>query len=206
MNFVHDNSLHLVDDEHSAYAFSDLLVTKKLLLAYQGHENEKPHLSCGPRACLMRDVLRRFGIGARTVQLFSDAHEEVQGHRLLEVFNPETQTWEVWDPDYRVTYVDALTKKSLDIMDILLADLEKILPKDGNTEGWKETNTVRLKEENYFRAVIFEGPGRQMLNSVAVINQQKFDINKAFSNGTTFRDWARKHYRDVRFILLPYPN
>ena len=154
----------------------------------------------------MRDVLTRFGIGARTVQLFSDAHKDVQGHRLVEVFNPETQTWEVWDPDHRVTYVDALTKKSLDTMDFLLGDLEKILPKDGNIEGWKETSTERLKEDNYFGAVMFEGPGRHVANSVVLINQEKFDINKAFSDGSTFKDWTRKHYRNVRIILLPYHN
>jgi hypothetical protein len=204
MAFVHDNSLHLIDDEHKAYAFNEVLVIKKLLLAYQGHENEKPHLSCGPRSCAMRDLLARFGIGARNVQLFSDAHKDVRGHRLLEVFNPETQTWEVWDPDYRVTYVDALTKKSLDIMDILLGDLDKIVPKDGHIEGWKETSTERLKEENYFGAFMFEGPGRKMVNSIVFINQEKFDINKAFSDGFTFEDWTRKTYRNVRLILLPY--
>jgi len=206
MEFVHDNSLHLVDDEHGAHAFNGLLVTQKLLLASQRHENERPHLSCGPRSCLMRDLLTRFGIAARTVQLFSDAHKDVQGHRLLEVFNPETQTWELWDPDYRVTYVDALTKKSLDTMDILLGDLEKVVPKDGNTEGWKETRTERLKEENYFGAVMLEGFGAQMLNSVGIINKEKFDINKAFSDGLTFKDWTRKNYRDARLILLPHHN
>jgi hypothetical protein len=206
MEFVHDNSLHLVDDEHKDYAFNDLVVSKKLLLAYQGHKSEKPHLSCGPRSCLMRDILRRFGIDARTIQLFSDAHKDVQGHRLLEVFNPETQSWEVWDPDHSVTYVDALTKKSLNIIDCLLGDLEKIMPKDGNIEGWKETSTERLKEENYFGAVMFEVPARQMANSVVLINREKFDINKAFSDGSTFMDWARKHYSNVRLILLPYHN
>jgi hypothetical protein len=206
MEFVHDNSLHLVDEEHGAYAFNELLVTNKLLLAYQGHENEKPHLSCGPRSCLMRDLLTRFGIGARIVQLFSDAHRDVKGHRLVEVFNPETQEWEVWDPDHRVTYVDALTRKSLDIMDILLVDLEKVVPKDGHIEGWKETGTAWLKEDNYFGSVMFEGPGRHVANSVVVINQERFDINKAFSDGSTFKDWTRKHYLNVRIILLPYHN
>lgn len=206
MEFVHDNSLHLVDDEHGAYAFNDVLVTKKLLLASQGHVDEKPHLSCGPRSCLMRDLLARLGIAARTIQLFSDAHEDVQGHRLLEVFNPETQIWELWDPDYRVTYVHALTKKSLDTMDILLGDLETVVPKDDKIEGWKETRTERLREDNYFGAVIFEGPGRHMVNSVGVINQEKFDIHKTFSDGLTFKDWTRKHYRDARLILLPHQN
>jgi hypothetical protein len=206
MEFVHDNSLHLIDDEHEAYAYNAPLVTGKLLLAYQGHENEKPHLSCGPRACVMRDLLKRFGIGARTIQLFSDAHKDVRGHRLLEVLNPETQTWEVWDPDHRVTYVDALTKKSLDIIDFLLGDPENIVPKDGKIEGWKETRTEWLKEGNYFWAVMFEGHGWQMPNSVVLINREKFDINKAFSNGSTFMDWARKHYSNVRLVVLPYHN
>jgi hypothetical protein len=204
--FVHDNSLHLVDDEHSAYAYDGPLVTKKLLLAYQGDANEKPHLSCGPRSCAMRDLLTRFRITARTIQLFSTAHKDVKGHRLLEVFNPEKQIWEVWDPDYRVTYVDALTKKSLDIMAILFGDLEKIMPKDGHIEGWKETRTEKLIKDNYFGAVLFEVPPQQIQYSVIIINQEKFDINKAFSDGSTFKDWTRKYYGNIRLILLPYHN
>jgi hypothetical protein len=206
MEFVHDNSLHLVDDEHSAYAYDGPLVTKKLLLAYQGQKNEKPHLSCGPRSCLTRDLLTRLGITSRPIQLFSTAHKDVQGHRLLEVFNPETQTWEVWDPDYRVTYVDALTKKSVDIMAILFGDLEKILPKDGNTEGWKETHTEELKEDNYFGAALFEVPPQQIQYSVIIINLEKFDIHKAVSDGLTFKDWTKKYYGNIRLILLRYRN
>lgn len=206
LNFVHNNSLHLIDDEHDAYAFNGFLMTKKLLLASQGHENEKPHLSCGPRAGLMVKILGHCGIHARTIQLFSDASKDVAGHRLVEVFNPETQTREVWDPDYRVTFVDAVTKKSLDIMDILLGDLEKIVPKDGNIEGWKETGTEKLKKDNYFGAVLFELPPQQVQYSVIVINQEKFDINKTFSDGSTFKDWKRKYFGNIRLILLPYHN
>ena len=151
MEFVHDNSSHLIDDEHRRYAFNIPIVVKKLLLTYYGQENEKPHLSCGPRSFVMREVLGCFGITSRLVQIFSDEYDHAKGHRLLEVFNQDEKEWEVWDPDYRVIYVDRYTKKPVDIMALVFGDINRIVPKNGIVKGWAETGTEDLREK-YFEA------------------------------------------------------
>jgi len=201
MEFVHNNSLHLIDEEHHKYAFYTPLVINKLLLAYQGHDSEKPHLSCGPRSYAMQAILNELGIFSRLVQIYSDEYENVRGHRLLEVFNPETQAWEAWDPDFRVTYVDRFTGRSVDIMTPIFGDKDNIIPRDGSIEGWRESKTEHLKK-GYFRAVLFES--NTMINSIIVVNQSTFDLDKKFSDGLTFREWAIKHYQHPRFIILPY--
>jgi hypothetical protein len=203
MEFVHNNSVHLIDEEHRKYAFDIPVVINKLILAYEGDGSEKPHLSCGPRSYAMREILTRFGIFSRLVQVFSDDYQELKGHRLLEVFNPETGSWEAWDPDYRVTYVDPESKKRLDIMEVIFGDKEKLVPQDGAIMGWEETKTVLLRE-HYFEAALFEGTNNGMNNSIIIINPHEFNLGKTFSDGLTLREWMLKHYLHPRFIILPY--
>jgi hypothetical protein len=211
MEFVHNNSVHLIDEEHRKYAF-DMplvlnklmpLVINKLLLAYQGHDSEKPHLSCGPRSYAMREILIRFGIISRLVQVFSDDYQQLKGHRLLEVFNPETESWEVWDPDFRVTFIDPDSKRRLDIMEIVFGDKEKVVPQDGAIMGWEETKTTHLRE-HYFEAVLFEGINIGIPNSILIINRHEFNLGKMLSDGLTLKEWMFKHYLHPRFITLPY--
>ncbi len=203
MEFVHDNSLHLIDSEHRKYAFNIPIVVNKLLLTYSGQENEKPHLSCGPSSYVMREILTRFGIISRLIQVYSDEYDNVQGHRILEVFNPQEKKWEIWDPDYRVTYVDRYSKKPVGIMDLVFGDMSKIVPRNGFVEGWKETGTERLRTD-YFKAFILESYTHGMINSTIIINKAKFNVNKIFSDGLTFEEWAVRHYQHPRFIVFPY--
>jgi len=203
MEFVHNNSVHLIDEEHRKYAFDIPVVINKLLLAYEGDDSEKPHLSCGPRSYAMREILTRFGIFSRLVQVFSDDYQEVKGHRLLEVFNPETESWEAWDPDYRVTYVDPDSKRRLDIMKIVFGDREKVVPQDGAIMGWEETKTALLRE-HYFEAALFESSNNGMANTIVIINRHEFNLGKTFSDGLTLKEWMFKHYLHPRFIILPY--
>ena len=203
MEFVYNNSVHLSDEEHHKYALNMPLVINKLLLVYQGHDSEKPHLSCGPRSYAMMEILFRFGIISRLVQVFSDDYQQVKGHRLLEVFNPETESWEAWDPDFRVTFIDPDSKRRLDIMEIVFGDKEKVVPQDGAIMGWEETKTTHLRE-HYFEAVLFEGINSGMANSIVIINRHEFNLGKTFSNGLTLKEWMFKHYLHPRFIILPY--
>ncbi|MBW2119894.1 MAG: hypothetical protein JRH09_18520 [Deltaproteobacteria bacterium] len=210
MEFVHDNSLHLIDCEHRKYAFDisvDIsVVVNKLLLEYNGQENKKPHLSCGPRSFVMREVLGCFGITSRLIQVYSDEYDNVQGHRILEVFNPQEKKWEIWDPDYRVTYVDRYTKKPVDIMALVFGDINRIVPKNGIVKGWEETATEHLRE-NYFKAFSLErfdqGIIEGTMNTTIIVNRAKFNIDKIFSDGLTFEEWAVRHYQHPRLIAFP---
>ncbi len=202
MEFVHNNSLHIIDEEHRKYAFNMPFVMNKLLFAYQGHDSEKPHLSCGPRSYAMRAILAHLSITSRPIQVYSDNSQEVQGHYMLEVFNPETESWEVWDPHFRVTYINSDSKRRLDIMTIIFGDKNKVVPQDRAIIGWKETKTEHLKE-HYFEAVLFENFIYGQLNSIIIINRHKFDLGKTFSDGLTFKEWAIKYYKHPRFIILP---
>lgn len=207
MQFVHDNSVHLVDSERKKYSIDIPLVIKQLLLAYTGQQNKRPQLSCGSHSFVMREVLNRFGIKSRLIQIFSDEYGNVRGHRMLEVFNPQEKKWEIWDPYYRVTYVDQYSKKRMDIVTLVFGDLDRIVPKNGVVKGWARTGTEDLRE-SYFEAFSLErfdkGIIEGTMNTTIIFNRTKFNINKIFSDGLTFQQWAVRHYQHPRFIVFPY--
>jgi hypothetical protein len=200
MAYVHNNSVHQIDNEHRNYAFNIPFILNKMYLASNGDIKERPHLSCGPRSHAMRAILNSFNIYSRLVQLYSDSHDTPLGHRLLEVFNPDRQLWETWDPDYGVTYVNYESKRPVDILTLVCSDKKKIIPVGLTGIGWKHTETEKLKNQ-YFKAVLFE-QDRGMTNAVIVVNRLRFDMGKIFSSGLRFEEWARKNYGFPRIIVV----
>jgi hypothetical protein len=200
MEYVHNNSLHLIDDEHRKYSGNIPHVLNKIYLASEGDVSEKPHLSCGPRAYAMKTILSQFNIYSRLVQIYSDEYETHEAHRLLEVYNPDNQSWETWDPDYGVTYIDRQTNNSVDILSLVFLDKENFIPVGVSGEGWKKTKTEVIRD-NYFESVLFETDGG-MTNAVIIVNTDLFNMEKVFSSGLTFNAWAKKHYSSPRIIQL----
>lgn len=201
MKYVHENSIHLIDDEHAKYAFKIPVVLNKLFLASSGNAAEKPHLSCGPRSLSMMTILREFNIYSRLVQVYSDDFEKVEGHRLLEVLNPATQVWETWDPDFGVRYVDREHETPVDIMTLVFSNRDNIIPIGLSEEGWVNTKTEHLKNK-FFKAALFEKEDG-MRDAIIIVNRNVFNMSKVFLSGYTFRAWTKKVYGNPRLILLP---
>ena len=204
VEFVHDNSLHLLDEEYIAYAFKTPYVLKRIMEKHRDDSRRAPHLSCGSRSLVAKEILGNMGIRARLVQVYSDYYPNVEGHRMLEIFNPETKSWEVWDPDYRVTYIDSVTSLRVDIMQLIRDRSMRVIPQSETGRGWalaSPSTDLEPKGLHYFKAVMFEGSGSP--TSVIVVNQLKFDMKKKFSDGLTFSEWAFKAYGTPRIILIP---
>lgn len=103
-NWVNTNSVHLIDDEHDSYAFHVPTAIKKLNEFNDG-TGSRPHLSCGPRAYAMKEILDAMGIESRIIDLFVIRENgRPDSHTLIEVFNTETCKWELQDPDFNVAY------------------------------------------------------------------------------------------------------
>lgn len=206
MRFVHENSSHIADDEYEIYSklnIKDSLpdIIRRLLLAYRGDERQKPHIMCGFRSYAMREILKQVNIFARLVNVYTDDFEAPAGHRLLEVLNPEGE-WELWDPDHNVCYVRSTNKKPVNVLNLLYEDLDNILPKRGNVIGWNETNTKYLKD-HYFEAVRFEGLYQDLPGSLILVNKDRFDVKKIFTNGMNFIEYTKTSYNNPRIVFLP---
>jgi len=102
-NWVNTNSVHLIDEEHDSYAFDVPQVTEKLWQRSAG-EIRSPHLSCGPRAYAMKEIVDAMGVQSRIIDIFAITDRVIRSHTLLEVFDRQQQLWIMQDPDFNVVY------------------------------------------------------------------------------------------------------
>jgi len=173
-----------------------------LLKAYESDStSEKIHLSCGLRSQLMKKILSQFNIYSHIVQFFSDQGTMIKGHRLLEVFNPETRAWELWDPDFRVTYINRNSGRSVDSVFFIFGDKKEIIPKNGEIKGWEATKTAHLRDD-FAGAVMFEKMRAASPGNLIIINKNQFDLNKIYSDGSTFKKFASTSLNVPRIILV----
>ena len=101
-NLVYKNSIKQMDQEHDSYAFNKQAVTKKLWQAIAGEA--KPHLSGGPRAYAMKDILSELNIQSRVVDVIYN--DGLKSHTVLEVYNQERYQWQTHDPDNNALFLD----------------------------------------------------------------------------------------------------
>ncbi|MFN8490932.1 MAG: hypothetical protein U0350_25285 [Caldilineaceae bacterium] len=199
-DWVNQNSIHLIDKDHDAYATN---VSKVLTMLWQTYLTDQapPHLSCGPRAVAMQVILNRLGIQSRLVYIFTDNYDQVQSHTFLEVFNRDTKSWEIQDPDFNIYYVDLRTQKRLATADLIWGDLDVLSPQSADAQGW-EANNVAILKQDYFEAMMYPAQNKSQ-KSVILINNDRFDPKKSFpDNGNvTFNSFAKRAYRDPLMLV-----
>ena len=101
--FVQVNSLVDLQKEYDA-DYGDAI---ELMFNYsQGFSSERPSLLCDGRSTAMLTILRELGIDSRLVFLYSPVPGYLAQHTVLEVFNPERQSWQVHDLAWDFYYVD----------------------------------------------------------------------------------------------------
>ena len=200
MDFVHDNSEHNIDDEYYSYFGKYIKYYKMLLAVKRGESDHKVHLSCGPRSLLMVQLLDSFGIYGRVVQIFSDQFEGVEGHRLVEVKNPETNSWELWDPDTNFVFMDKKSGERVDVMRLVFSDIESVVPVRGKDKGWDVVEAAQKK--SYYKSVMFESNQTGQADPTIIVNKDRFDLDKVFNSGVKFEEWLEKTYRNARVVLL----
>jgi len=104
--FVVQNSR---DDFQASYA-ADYSDAVEMMMQYaQGDSSEMPQLLCDGRSTAMLTILRELGIESRLVFLYQSTPGWLSEHTVLEVFNPETQLWQVHDPAGGFVVVDVDT-------------------------------------------------------------------------------------------------
>ena len=114
-NWVNSNSIHLIDDEHDSYAFHVPTAVRKAHHFWLSGK-DRPHLSCGPRSYVMKEILNRLDIQSRVIDLFFiDENCVPDSHTLLEVFDCDTQRWHLEDPDFNVRYIDKISGEPISL-------------------------------------------------------------------------------------------
>ena len=151
-NWVNENSVHLIDDEHDRYAF-DLAKVVVKVWQYFLTKGSKPHLSCGPRAYFLKQLLDHLGFTTRIIDILEIVKGEPRSHTLIEYYDSSYNKWVMQDPDFNASYVNTATKKPLGAAEALVCDKSLIT---GDASGHIVENRVNLDEtiEDYFWAVV----------------------------------------------------
>lgn len=94
-----------VGSDLATYApdYSDAL---QMMLDYASGLGAAPELYCNGMSTAMLTLLGELGYEARLIFLYGEAQGWINQHTMLEVFNTETQAWELHDPSNNLYFVD----------------------------------------------------------------------------------------------------
>lgn len=168
--FIHNSSL---TDEQLSYApdYSDAI---DLMFNYtQGYSDEQPLLQCDGRSTAMLTILQELGVESRLVFLYRPAPGWLSQHTVLEVFNPDTQRWQVHDlgsSDFY--YVEADSMERVSAERILFGSLDTLL--GCPIAGGPCTVEGMQKKHEYFRAL------RYGYTYEIWVNPDRFEVSTRF--------------------------
>jgi hypothetical protein len=147
-DFIHHNT-NITPQGDATYAgdFSD---AAQLIFDYSQGAGEAPQLYCDGMSTAMLTVFREVGIESRLIFLYSEVSDWFSQHTFLEVFNPDTQQWEVHDSSYNLYFVDTVTGERASIERLVFGDLETLV--GCTTDGTCSREALSDSVEKYLSA------------------------------------------------------
>jgi hypothetical protein len=188
--FIYDHALNGLNDTNVP---TDQAI--QMMYGSLKGQSDKPHLYCDGRATVELVLLREMGIDSRLIFLYGDNTTQVQQHTFLEVFNPDTQQWEVSDPFYNLYYIDTDSQARASIERIVFGSLDTIAACDGATGACSPRNARPYRK--YFEAF------RYGHTDTFYVNPDRFDLSKRFPNdgNANLAELLTGHPRDFKFIF-----
>ena len=163
---------HSILDQQKTYDadYSDAI---DMMFAYaQGESDEQPFLQCDGRSTAMLTTLRELGIESRLIFLYRPVPGYLSQHTTLEVFNPDTQRWQVHDLNWDFYYVDSEMMERVSAERILFGSRDTLLgcPMEGGTC----TAEVMEESASYFNAL------RYGYTFELWVNPDRFELSTRF--------------------------
>ena len=85
------------------------------MLQHYQSDGDAPQMYCNGISTTMLTILRELGIESRMIFLYGEVDGWINQHTVLEVFNPDTQNWQVHDPTFNLYYEDIETQVPVSI-------------------------------------------------------------------------------------------
>ncbi len=141
-----------------------------MMLAYSQGRGEKPSMWCNDRSTAMLTLLQELGAESRLIFLYGGNASSIAEHTMLEVFNPDTQRWELYNPG-DLHFIDRDTQKRVSIERLVFGPLDNIL--GCNSKGECDAEQV-TRFEKLFQAF------RYGYSDTFWVNPDRFDVSKRF--------------------------
>lgn len=143
-----------------------------MMADFAAGEGAKPRLLCDGQATAALTLLAELGVDSRLIFLYGDAIDSVQEHTILEVFNPDTQRWELHDVVNNRYFVDEHGARTT-IERLVFGPLTtvSICAADGTC--------APLRDSGYPHRGLFEA-FRYGHSDTFWVNPDRFDVTKRF--------------------------
>ena len=196
MAFVHNNSVHQIDDEFWDDFRNKPRTLDKLIAHAKGESKVLPHMECSTRSKLLLPLVRKAGYEAHMVDLFK-YKPEYNSHVMVEVKNPDTGLWEAYDPTYKIHWKHEDTNARVSVRDLVFTPgfpfspcLDEIRCGYGRADARAK---VPEDVEGFFGlAVIMDDEGQ---GSIQLNNSERFDLNRKPEGGDKlFCDWGGERW------------
>ena len=128
-DFIHHNTNITRQGDYDA-DYSDAM--QQVFNHSQG-TGDAPELYCDGMSTGMLTTFLELGIESRLVFLYGQASGWYSQHTFLEVFNSDTQRWEVHDPTFNLYFMDTETGERVDVERMVFGDIETLV--GCNTDG-----------------------------------------------------------------------
>jgi hypothetical protein len=185
--YFHDQNLNISDTIDAVHRFiqtNSILDQQKtydadysdaidLMFNYaQGNTTDQPFLQCDGRSTAMLTTLRELGIESRLVFLYRPVPGYLSQHTTLDVFNPQTQSWELHDLNWDFYFVEADSLKRVSAERVLFGSRETLL--GCPMEGGDCTAGIMEESASYFNAL------RYGYTFELWVNPDRFELSTRF--------------------------
>lgn len=186
-NYIQNNSIHKERTKyHKTRAFLQDSVIKDMYQYHQGKNGQLPELSCSPRAWVMRRLLLNMGIHSRIVLFNYLDGSKMKSHTIIDVYNEDSKTWELQDPDVGVYFKDTVNNKRVSFYAMKDMDTLSYVPCRGDSCDWKLVY-YDLKNKDLFAMVRYYYFKEDYKDQIVLIDSRKienkldsFDLYKYF--------------------------
>ncbi len=175
--FIHSNSIHQIDAEFYSY-WHDIPTLMTMLATYAKNPEAsyQPHFECSSRSAVMYWLLKAFDIRSRMIVVYP-FEDVVLSHTYLEVYNPETENWEIQDPDYNVYWVFSKTNERASTEDLLTYPVEDTFVPCESPDECSYSEPIKQILNRFALASIIDIDGDY---HPLLVNPSRFDLKHPF--------------------------
>ncbi|MCA9894062.1 MAG: hypothetical protein KC615_13830 [Anaerolineae bacterium] len=177
-NFVHDNTNIGEDNAASAHErfAADYSDAAQMMIDYaEGNIDAGPGLWCDGMTTAMHTVLAELGIESRLIFFYGQVPGYISQHTMIEVFNADTQLWELHDPTFNLYFVDGAGGIA-SVERVVFGNLDSVTACDASDDCTKDNLAI---VQDYFDAF------RYGYSNEFWVNPDRFDVSvrvEAFDN------------------------
>jgi hypothetical protein len=197
-DFIHNHTTIQAEGDY-AVDYSDAM---QLVFNHFQGIGEAPVLYCNGMSTGMLTIFRELGLESRLIFLFAEARGWIARHTFLEIFNTETQQWEVHDPTFNLYFVDIETGEHATVERMIFGDLDTLV--GCNTAG-ECSHTALAESVQDFLGAYTIGHGS---SGEYWVNPDKLDITRRVSalENNNFPEFVSRlssiPQRDLIFTLI----